>query len=537
MKTARLTVGPAIARWQDDEPLRWTMSETIGKGKRSEEKEYSFDLTPLVHGFSKTFLFALKDVWIERRLKVKLRTIATDAFQLTRALLKCQDGFAEAPKTPGVAMPVFERIDSDFLIGLCAIQGTVPKAYLLGLRRLFKDHRANGAVFDPSLHLGDFPRGVQPSEDSEHVMAVGRLRKNVLASALSRATLVQILNITEAAYEVGELSLDIYAFSRLLLSRVARPESFRLLRLRDLRVDTIGGTNKYFVAITIPKARTAEAPRATVPIHPEVGRLLAQQREAVARRLAPLVAAKNEAMSNEQQDSSLYTIGDLPLFPSSGNRMFQATKDRLGMFHTSQHFTHAYVSHLKALTGVKISHTALRHTMGTQLAIAGCSAHTIAAVLLHASNRAAAVYVDLIFEGAIDELSDSLESAFLEHFPVVKEFVSRKDAIDPAKRIVSTSTDSVRHETTGECGRSRACQFAPIVCYGCHRFKPCYDVDHSINLEVVNEEIESARRGGLARQVEVKSFTQIANRIRVVITVCEMKRAAVEHERTEARAA
>ena len=103
--------------------------------------------------------------------------------------------------------------------------------------------------------------------------------------------------------------------------------------------------------------------------------------------------------------------------------------------------------------------------------------------------------------------------------------------------IVSTSVDAARHETTGECGRSRACHFAPIVCYGCHRFRPCYDVDHAINLEVVNEEIESARQGGLARQADLKSFTHLANRIRVVITVCEIKRAATEHVQAETRAA
>ncbi len=537
MSTARQTVGPAIAQWDDDEPLRWTMSETVGKGRRAEDKQYSFDLSQLVGGFRMSFLLALKEQFIDKRLTARLITIASDAYQVKQVLRACLDQFEQISKERGVASPVFERVDADFMTGLRAVKDTIPKPYLAGLKRFYKDRRQNGAIFDPTLHLGDFPNGSRSSGDDDHVRAVGQLRKNVLASALSRATLVQILNITEAAYEVGKLPLDLYAFSRLVLSRVARPESFRLLRLKDLRVDTAGGVDKYYLSITIPKARTAEAPRATVPLHSEVGRILAQQREAVAGRLAHLVAEKNVALSENLDHSTPYTIGDLPLFPAIGTRMFQATKDRLGMHPTSQNFITKYVSPLKALTGAKISHTALRHTMGTQLAIAGCSAPTIAAVLLHATNRSAAVYVDLMFEGAIDELSDSLESAFLEHFPVFTQFVSRSDVIDPDKRIVSTSVDSVRHETTGECGRRRACQFAPIVCYGCHRFKPCYDVDHAINLEVVNEELESARRGGLARQTEVKSFSHIANRIRVVINICEMKRAAVEHERARERAA
>jgi hypothetical protein len=538
MSTTSQTIGPAVARWQDKEPLIWTISETIGEGKRAEDKKYPFDLAQLLPGFSKDFLLALKTIWIDRRLTVSLKTVHTHADRITHALLSGHLAISAAARSKGLTTPVFERIDSDFLDGLLAIQDKVPKPYLGELILLYRNQRANGAIFDPSLHLGDFPKGTPSSGDTDQVKDVGRLRKNVLASALNRATLVQILNITESAFEVGEITLDHYAFSRLLLSRVARPESFRLLRLKDLIVDTEGGTNKYFIAMTIPKAQTAKAPRVTIPLHAEVGKILEQQQEAVAKRLGDLVADKNASMSSDERASSVpFSIGDLALFPTGLRRMSQIAKGRMGMHATASELTRTYVDPLKALTGARISHTALRHTMGTQLAIAGCSAATISAVLLHASKRSASVYVDLFFDGAIDEISNSLEPAFLAHFPVFKAFVSNKDVVDPAKRVVSTSVDSARHVTTGECGRDRACQFAPIVCYGCHRFKPCFDVDHSINLEVVVEEIESARHGGLARQVDLKTFTQIANRIRVVISVCEMKRDAVEYERRNTSAA
>jgi hypothetical protein len=376
--------------------------------------------------------------------------------------------------------------------------------------------------------LSDFPRGQQTEQSSGHGL-VGRLRKNVLASALSRATLVHILNVTEAAYEAGELSLGVFAYSRLLLSRAARPESFRVLRLKDLQIDEIDGTTTYYLTVTIPKARTAERPRATVRLHPDVGRILDRQRAAVAERLGGLIKEKNALSRNGLK----YTIGDLPLFPAGGasGRICRNTKDRLGMASTRQILSATYMHPLKRLTGAKMDHVVLRHTMGTQLAIAGCAASTIAAVLLHATHRTAGVYVDLVFSGAIDELSDSLEPAFLEHYPVIKEFASINDEIDPAKRVLSPSVDRSRRETTGECGRRQICQDAPIACYDCHRFKPCYDADHTVNLERVNEELASARGGGLPRQVDLKRYAHIANRIRVVILICEAKREAIAAER------
>jgi hypothetical protein len=418
---------------------------------------------------------------------------------------------------------VFERIDSDFLLGLSAIKGEVPSGYIKILRAFYTENRNNAALFSPDLHLGDFPTG----SNGQGIWA--RLRQNVLASAMSRSALVEILNITEAAYGMGELSMARYAFSRLMLSRAARPETYRVLRCKDLRVDTSGGVKSYFLTLTIPKARTSTRPQATVSIHREVGQLLEKQREAVASRLRYLVETKNATLSKNWAESSLYTVGDLPLFPVVRDKKIgKETAAGLGMYPNASEFTEAYVEPLRNLTGKQLTCTAMRHTMATQLAIAGCSAGTIAAVLLHASTNTARVYVDLIFEGAIDELSDSMEDAFMDHFPVFKEFVSAKDPIEPESRIVSHSTDRMRHETTGACGRRRICEYAPLSCYDCHHFKPAYDVDHNINLDLVTEEIGAARLGGLQRQTDVKRYSHIANRIRIVINVCELKCATKE---------
>lgn len=522
MGAVRQAVGPALAEWDEDDPLCWTLSDTIGKGSRAEHRLATFDLRSLQQLYSQELLMALKGIWIDSRLRVRLTSVETEAFRIRAILKACQDELTKPGKHPPANAPVFERINVDLLVAVWAIKDSVPKIYLASLRRFYRRHRHNDVIFSADLHESDFP-GVS-NGDKDDTGSVGQLRRNVLGSALSRATLVHILNVTEAAYESGELDLSLFAFSRLLLSRAARPESFRVLRLKDLQIDESDGTTTYYLNLTIPKARTGERPVATVRLHADVGRIHAQQRMAVAERYGCLVDAKNSRL--EGTGLPQYTIGDLPLFPANGKsgRLFQATKDRLALLRTSPDFHSYYMEPLRKLAQVKMNHLAIRHTMGTQLAIAGCSTSTIAAVLLHATQRAAGVYVDLVFSGAIDELSDSLESAFLEHFPVIKEFASTRDALDPAKRIVSSSSDRSRRETTGQCGRSQICQYAPITCYDCHRFKPCYDADHTINLDRVNAELVSARDGGLPREVDVKRYTHIANRIRIVIMICEAKR-------------
>lgn len=523
-------VGNAVAMWPEDEPLRWVMRETLGEGKHASEQKIPFDLTSLLAGYSRPFLLALKEVLVARRLRVSLRSIQTEKDRLLSLLQCCQRHFAEVCKAQGLAMVVFDRVDSDFLLGLSAIKRDVDMGQRRAIRTLYIANRDNAALFAPDLMPGDFPAYEDPAGQE------GRLRRNVLASAMSRSALVEVLNITEASFEAGELPLARFAFSRLLLSRAARPETYRLLRCKDLRIDTTSGSKSYFLTLSIPKARTGTPPQANISIHREVGQLLEKQREAVVSKMGHLVDAKNASLSDEERKTLRYTAGDLPLFPARGKRMFGVTKARLGMLANGAAFTLEYVQPLQRLTAKRITCTGMRHTIGTQLAVAGCSSSTIAAVLLHASTEAARVYVDLIFEGAIDELSDSMEGTFAEHFPVFKEFTSVQDAMDPAKRIQSESSDRSRRETTGECGRDHICQYAPITCYDCSRFKPCYDVDHAINLDIVVDEIQSAQHGGLQRQTDVKRYTHIANRIRVVINVCEVKRAAVEAERAQAGA-
>lgn len=522
------------------------MGHGKGREKRVEARSETFDLTQLMAGFHSDFLLALKEMLVERRLRVSLKTIRQEFEAVTRILKACHEAVTRVSQERGQAPPMFDRIDRDLLTALWAITGDIPGGYLVPFRSIFIRERANEALFAQDVAEVDFPskgsqgRTVTPGDQEGTGPSVnsfmgkqGRLRQHVLVSALSKAVMVQILNITEDAFEKSRLSLGVYAYSRLLMCRAARPESTRLLRCRDLLIDTKDGNTVYFLSMSIPKARVSVRPEATVPLHEEVGKLLDAQRAAVIARFGHLITKKNSRLSG---DESIYTAGDLPLFPAGGltGRMRKATQERLGFMAEPSAVTHNYIDPLKKLTKVKLMHNVMRHTMGTQLALAGCSASTIAAVLLHATDQTAQVYVDLFFDGAIDELSDSLEPAFLEHFPVIKTFMSVNDPIEAQRRITSETPDDERIEMTGGCGGKAICSYAPITCYECPRFIPAYDADHSINLKTVEQEIHLAERGGLARKREAQQYRHIANRIRVVMMVCEAKNTAVHAERKAA---
>lgn len=528
MNVMSQVVGNTVVQWQENKPLCWEMRETHGEGKDASETILNFDLTPLLTGYGYSFLAAMKVELVNMRRRITLKSVGVyyDHFRLL--LEKCQDHFGKVCERDGTPRVIFERIDSNFLLGLTSIKNEVSENYLKNLKRLYRESRDNTSLFSPDLHPGDFP-----TKWAEDGMELSLFRQNIIASTMSRSVLVHILNVTEAAFGAGELNLDRYAFSRLLLSRAARPETFRVLRCKDLQVDISGGVKSYFLTLTIPKAGTLKRPQATVSLHRDLGQLLEKQREAVASRLGYLVEGKNAILDIEETGSPPYAIGDLPLFPVlRGNKALRnEDADNLGMYRSSKSFAVAYAGVLKKMASDQISFTAMRHTMATQLAIAGCSAGTIAAVLLHATEKTARVYVDLIFEGTIDELSGSMEPAFADHFPVYKEFVSKEDLMPPENRIVAHSADGTKRETTGGCGNDEICAYAPISCYDCPRFKPAYDADHTINLDTVTDEIVSARGGGLQRQNDVRRYSHIANRIRTVIAVCELKRQAVEVER------
>lgn len=225
-------------------------------------------------------------------------------------------------------------------------------------------------------------------------------------------------------------------------------------------------------------------------------------------------------------------LGKIALFPArllnaDGKWRSPYANAHYGMCLDNTSFSRAYLSPIEVFARRALSFNALRHTVGTQLALAGLSATSIAAVLRHANDATCQRYVDLFFQGVLDRISDALQPNFDEHFPAYRELgerlISKQDSIAPQKAIVSEDLETGRREVTAECGRETLCGYAPLACYECSKFRPCFDADHSINLELVNREIAEFSGQGLAMQHEVRKYKHLRNAIRVVISICESR--------------
>ena len=253
------------------------------------------------------------------------------------------------------------------------------------------------------------------------------------------------------------------------------------------------------------------------------------------RRIQAVVATRSLSADRRNWSSASAGVGRLALFPARGFGENGCWKSKYAREHhgraTNNSFRSAYLNPIIQLrNSIKFDFNALRHTVGTQLATFGCSRKTIQAVLKHASDETCQAYVDIAFQGLIKELSDAIEPAFASHFPVVEKFRSMHDPVDPGKAVRSFDMESGKTELTGECGRRIACQYAPIACYPCHRFIPCYDVEHGVNLKVVEAEIKKFEAAGLPYQHLVNTYKEARIYIMLVVAASEQYRNALAAE-------
>nr|WP_315487823.1 hypothetical protein [uncultured Rhodoferax sp.] len=503
------TVGNAEAQWEEDSPLMWSMQEKV-KGDEGEIRTISIDLdlSPLVDGYEMTFLLELKNTLIARRHRVSLITILSN-FNSMRTLL-------QTSHKKGIVDGKVRQIDSAFLVGLAAIRESISGVYLENLKQLFEHNRTNTTLFDGTLYPEDFPLNTSKKRQ------IGDRISNMLSKALTRAAMVSVLDAVDDAYESGSMDLGIYSFSKLAFNIFCRPDSYRQIRTMDLVLDTNTETGEitYFLHVLPVKSRVEGAQRIAYRLHRDVGRILALQVKSVVEKFGHTVQNKEH-------------IGKLALFPAralkrDGTWVAAHANSNFGMHGSSEAFSSAYLRPVNKAVGRTISFNGLRHTIGTQLALMKCSASTIAAVLKHATNEVCQSYVDIVFDGLIDELSDALQPGFDEHFPAFKAFASKHDTIPRERAIVSEDLETGRTETIAVCGRQVICQYAPFSCYTCPRFIPCWDADHSINQNIVEQEIRDFEGQGLAMQTQVKKYKHLLNSIRVVVIACDTKRKAME---------
>ena len=353
----------------------------------------------------------------------------------------------------------------------------------------------------------------------------GKKIANIVAKALSRAAQVDILRRAEDAYESGTIDIGHFAFLHLAFHVYCRSSSYRRLKLADLQIDVDPETQvkTYFLWVTPQKTRVSakSLKKMSYQLDSIVGELLEAQRVQVIKTWGHL-------LDNDD-------IGKLALFPARGvgsdgrwaASHAQANFGEIPLFS----FYHAYLYPIRKLqesNSFNFNFNDLRHTVGTQLAVAGCSATTIAAVLKHASPYTCQNYVDIAFQGLINVLSEAMEPAFDAHFPA---FRSKNDPMPPEKAINSIELATGRRELTGECGKTNACQYAPLACYSCPRFTPCFDADHSINLRIVESEINKYKSGGPPFRELTNQFKQARYYIILVVAAAnQYQNALVQQE-------
>jgi len=507
MGVVRQVIGNTVAEWDDAVPLTWTMSETSGPKSDQRTQTESFDLSELRASYEDAFLLRLKDTLIARRKRIALASLKVEIGNIRVLLSKVQSRRADDPRVA--------HIDHAFLLTLRTMLQDVSIGGLSTFRQLFAENRES-PMFAHDLVPEDFPVK-KPVKGHQ-----GNKIDAILAKALSRAAQVEILRRSEDAYESGAIDIGHFAFLHLAFHAYCRPSSYRRLTLADLQIDVAPETQvKTYFLWVIPKKTRVSAKslkKISYQLDSTVGELLEAQRIQVIKTWGHLV---------DNDD-----IGKLALFPSRG----VGPDGRWASSHARAHFgeTNRGTFHngylnpiLKLQDSITFDFNGLRHTVGTQLAVAGCSATTIAAVLKHASSATCQKYVDVAFQGLIDALSEAMEPAFEAHFPA---FRSKYAPMAPEKAINSIELATGRRELTGECGKTNACQYAPIACYPCIRFTPCFDADHSINLRFAESEIIKYEGGGLPFRALANQFKEARHYIMLVVAAANQYQNALAQQ-------
>jgi hypothetical protein len=478
------TIGNTVVNWNENEPFVFAITQEIGARDRRAKKRITIDFNELRQGFTEEFLGHFKEYLIERCNQVKITSLETEVFYL-------QGLFARV-----VALKLFDTkitvLDERFLLCLSAEKHNFTRGCLRYLKAALSAF-PNSPLFAKGLVESDFPTHM--NKKGLH----GHLIDCVLGKALTRSAAAHILDVCDAAYAAGEMDIGHYSFIHLAFAVYVRPNSYRQIRVGDLNVTASG---QYFVDIVTTKTGEEYPSKVVFFINEPLGILLTKQRQNVIKKYGHILAHEDinklalfparQLMNDDSQWRSDYPNKNYGALGAGGfnNSYPAAIKKR-------------YFNKEKFALGAGV----LRHTIGTLLAQTGASAKTIQAVLKHSSDGVCKAYVDIAFYGLMDELSEAMRPAFVEHLPALINFRSKGDWVPPEKQVLSWNHAAGKLEKTGECGKNIACANAPIVCYGCVRFIPCWDADHGINLRIVEKEIEDMSKRG-------KPFMHLLDRAR-----------------------
>jgi len=499
------TLGNTVVEWDDDAPFIFTMREESGPENARVIHSFPIDLTPLRASYEDALLLHLKESVIEMRNRVTLAAVKSATLSII-GLLKTTSKLGLFDTKVGI-------IDESFLLSVAAVQEQVPRRYLQSLKSLFRAH-SSSPLFASHLLESDFP--VPREKKGRHGGQIDR----ILGKALSQAAVAHILDRCDTAYAKGVMDIGLYSFAHLSFAVFCRPNSYRQIRMSDFNFDP--KSSRYTIQIVTSKTREHNPSKTIFTLNEPLGILLTKQRQHVLATCGNLVAPEY--------------IDQLALFPArkliNNNSLWSSdyANQSWGMYEASSKFISGYGSAVQRIIGDDshaLSANVLRHTVGTTLAQTGVSSKTIQAVLRHASDVICQAYVDIAFHGLIGELSEAMRPAFESHLPGLLNFRSQTDPLAEEKRIRTEDLDTGHIEDIGECGKSIACENAPIVCYGCFRFRPCWDADHGINLKIVQREIENMEKRGKPFQHMADRARTVKNRIVVVMNAADRYRDAM----------
>ena len=508
--------------WDSLTPLRWTAFTKVAENKA--EYEDPFDLSGLTQAFEEGLLAALRDSFIGLYRINKRRTVKETVGAIRRILERCQARqLVEATKL--VEVTKISCIDSGLLTAMRAhlvdSPEWLPSEYLRRLKSYFKVV-GNGTVF-VDVSVGEFPvsRGGRSLEDL--------MRSRIVAQALSRSAQIAVFKNIEDGFQNLELDLSIYVFWNLAHHLFIRPESYRQITCGDLAVikNKATGRTSYYLKTLPAKRRDLVVEPIVEPLDEHLGRLLQLQIASVAERAGSLYGIDASTSDESRREIEC----KLALFPRRIGERKPFEVKNFGMLESGHELSNSYVRPLQQrLENIKIGFNVMRHTIATHLAAAGCSASTIQAVLKHATENTARVYVDLATKELKDRLSASLHG-LSALFPAYSAFTTEAKAKQiPIRAISSISIDpetgALAEVTPGQCGGRKACEYAPLACYGCWRFIPATDADHSVNLRLVVASSERHRRMGRAFAHLVERDEVLKLNIEFVIAACSRERQA-----------
>lgn len=158
-------------------------------------------------------------------------------------------------------------------------------------------------------------------------------------------------------------------------------------------------------------------------------------------------------------------------------------------FHVGAGTVNNWLVRVERMAGFPVSHRThqplkirrghrFKHTLGTDLSNAGLDEWSMARALMHSNSRTVRKY-----RAVSAELMNLIDAKMSDHLAIVVGAFTGTIVTDRASAKNGDQVDR-QIEDLAVCGADAACHLdAPFTCYGCGKFQPLLEADHSASLE------------------------------------------------------